>query len=214
MLTRYGARFPLAFKVSVTALSAAFAITFASAFSAGSTARLTAAIGVQQVQPRVLPHHTARYTFPVNPFSKAAAVIHAKHLAHLAYLAKLEKEKLARLAKEKQEKQAAEAAAYARAHPPKVQTPPSTRAAAPAAASYAGSNAMQQCIIRAESGGNPNIWNATGHWGLYQFSYGTWVAHGGVPADFGHAGIAEQNQVYYNTVAADGYSDWAPYDGC
>lgn len=80
--------------------------------------------------------------------------------------------------------------------------------------SYSGSGGMQSCIIAAESGGNPGIWNASGHWGLYQFSYDTWVAHGGSPGDFGTASVAEQNQVYYNTVAVDGYSDWAPYDGC
>jgi LysM repeat protein len=83
-----------------------------------------------------------------------------------------------------------------------------------AAVSYHGNSSMQECIIRAESGGNPNIWNASGHWGLYQFSKGTWIAHGGNPADFGSASVAEQNQIYANTVAADGYSDWAPYDGC
>lgn len=79
---------------------------------------------------------------------------------------------------------------------------------------YHGSGSMQQCIIARESGGNSQVVNATGHYGLYQFSSSTWAAHGGNPADFGHASVAEQNQVYYNTVAADGYSDWAPYDGC
>jgi len=95
-------------------------------------------------------------------------------------------------------------------------TPPAPSHGGYQAVSYSvpSGGGMQACIIRAESGGNPDIWNATGHWGLYQFSYGTWVAHGGAPADFGHAGVAEQNQVYYNTVAEDGYSDWAPYDGC
>jgi hypothetical protein len=88
-------------------------------------------------------------------------------------------------------------------------------AVAPAMAStYHGSGSMQQCIISRESGGNSQIWNASGHWGLYQFSSSTWAAHGGNPADFGHAGVAEQNSVYYATVAADGYSDWSPYDGC
>lgn len=82
------------------------------------------------------------------------------------------------------------------------------------AGTYHGSGSMQQCIISRESGGNSQIWNASGHYGLYQFSSSTWAAHGGNPADFGHASVAEQNQVYYNTVAADGYSDWAPYDGC
>ncbi len=79
---------------------------------------------------------------------------------------------------------------------------------------YTGSTAMQECIISRESGGDPDIWNASGHWGLYQFSESTWVAHGGSPADFGTASIAEQNQIFYNAVAEDGYSDWAPYDGC
>lgn len=79
---------------------------------------------------------------------------------------------------------------------------------------YTGSNSMQQCIIARESGGNSQVVNATDHYGLYQFSYSTWEAHGGNPADFGHASVAEQNQVYANTVAQDGYSDWSPYDGC
>ena len=79
---------------------------------------------------------------------------------------------------------------------------------------YHGSGAMQRCIIARESGGNPDIWNASGHWGLYQFSAGTWAAHGGSPADFGHASVAEQNRIYANTVAADGYSDWVPSDHC
>lgn len=79
---------------------------------------------------------------------------------------------------------------------------------------YHGSGSMQQCIISRESGGNAGIWNASGHWGLYQFSESTWIAHGGSAASFGKASIAEQNQIYYNTVAQDGYSDWAPYDGC
>ena len=79
---------------------------------------------------------------------------------------------------------------------------------------YAGSNSMQACIIARESGGNSQVMNSTDHYGLYQFSAETWAAHGGNPADFGHASIAEQNQVYANTVAQDGYSDWSPYDHC
>lgn len=79
---------------------------------------------------------------------------------------------------------------------------------------YHGSGSMQQCIIAAESGGNSQVMNSTGHWGLYQFSASTWDASGGNPADFGHASVAEQNQVFENAVAARGYSDWAPYDGC
>jgi hypothetical protein len=81
-------------------------------------------------------------------------------------------------------------------------------------AKYTGSSSMQQCIISRESGGNSQVVNATDHYGLYQFSYSTWVAHGGSAADFGHASVAEQNAVYGQTVADDGYSDWSPYDGC
>jgi len=79
---------------------------------------------------------------------------------------------------------------------------------------YHGSDSMQRCIITRESGGRSQVMNSSGHYGLYQFSHDTWVAHGGNPASFGNASAAEQTQVYYNTVAADGYRDWAPYDGC
>ena len=80
--------------------------------------------------------------------------------------------------------------------------------------SFSVSNGFQACVIARESGGNSQIWNGTGHYGLYQFSAGTWAAHGGNPADFGRASAAEQTQVFWNTVRADGTSDWAPYDGC
>jgi hypothetical protein len=80
--------------------------------------------------------------------------------------------------------------------------------------SIAGDGAFQACVITRESGGNSQVMNASGHYGLYQFSYSTWVGHGGNGADFGHASVAEQNQVFAATVAQDGTSDWAPYDGC
>jgi hypothetical protein len=80
--------------------------------------------------------------------------------------------------------------------------------------SYSGSGGMQSCIIARESGGNSQVMNSSGHWGLYQFSAGTWAANGGNPGDFGHASVAEQNQVFYNTVRSSGYSAWTPYDGC
>lgn len=79
---------------------------------------------------------------------------------------------------------------------------------------YSVTSAFQACVIRAESGGNPQIWNASGHWGLYQFSYSTWVAHGGDPSLFGKANGAYQTQIFWNTFNQDGTSDWAPYDGC
>lgn len=81
-------------------------------------------------------------------------------------------------------------------------------------AAYSGSSAFQACVIARESGGNPQVMNASGHYGLYQFDYGTWVSGGGSPADFGHASVAEQNQVFASVYAARGTSPWGPYDGC
>lgn len=80
--------------------------------------------------------------------------------------------------------------------------------------STAGMGSFQACVIERESGGNSQIWNASGHYGLYQFSYSTWVAHGGAPALFGHASPAYQTEIFWNTVRQDGTSDWGPYDGC
>lgn len=74
--------------------------------------------------------------------------------------------------------------------------------------------AFGACVVARESGGNPQIWNASGHYGLYQFSYSTWVAYGGSPAEFGHATVAEQNAVFATALAQGGQNNWAPYDGC
>ena len=74
--------------------------------------------------------------------------------------------------------------------------------------------AFGACVVARESGGNAQVMNATGHYGLYQFSAATWAAYGGNPADFGHASVAEQNQVFAGALAAGGQSNWAPYDGC
>ena len=83
------------------------------------------------------------------------------------------------------------------------------------ASTGSGTTSFQECVIAAESGGNPQIMNSSGHYGLYQFSYSTWVAYGGSPAEFGHATVAEQNQVFENAMATPGGEDnWAPYDGC
>jgi LysM repeat protein len=81
--------------------------------------------------------------------------------------------------------------------------------------SYTGSSgSFQACVIAAESGGNPQVMNASGHYGLYQFSASTWAEYGGNPADFGDASVAEQNQVFDNAIAAGGASNWSLYDGC
>jgi len=71
-----------------------------------------------------------------------------------------------------------------------------------------------QCVIARESGGQTQVMNATGHYGLYQFSASTWAAYGGSPADFGHASASEQNQVFNNAIASGGQSNWSAYDGC
>ena len=91
-------------------------------------------------------------------------------------------------------------------------------AAAPSATvagsySYSGGS-FAQCVIARESGGNAQVMNASGHYGLYQFSESTWVAYGGSAADFGHASVAEQNQVFATAMAQGGQSNWSPYDGC
>jgi LysM repeat protein len=75
--------------------------------------------------------------------------------------------------------------------------------------------AFGNCVVERESGGNPQVMNASGHYGLYQFSFSTWVAYGGNPADFGNASVAEQEQVFLNAMATPGgANNWAPYDGC
>jgi LysM repeat protein len=86
---------------------------------------------------------------------------------------------------------------------------------AQAASTYTGSSgSFQACVIARESGGNSQVMNSSGHYGLYQFSASTWAAYGGNPADFGHASVAEQNQVFNNAIAAGGQSNWSAYDGC
>ena len=89
-----------------------------------------------------------------------------------------------------------------------------TSAPAQIATTYTGDSSFQRCVIARESGGNSQVMNSSGHYGLYQFSASTWAAYGGSPADFGHASVAEQNRVFDNAIAAGGQSNWAPYDGC
>jgi LysM repeat protein len=84
-------------------------------------------------------------------------------------------------------------------------------------ATYSGGapgGSFGSCVIARESGGNSQVMNSSGHYGLYQFSESTWVAYGGSAADFGHASAAEQNQVFANAIARGGQSNWSAYDGC
>ena len=55
--------------------------------------------------------------------------------------------------------------------------------AAPAATNSGGSS-FQQCVISRESGGNSQVMNGSGHYGLYQFSASTWAAYGGSSSSF------------------------------
>lgn len=82
---------------------------------------------------------------------------------------------------------------------------------------YSGGSAggsFGSCVIARESGGNSQVMNSSGHYGLYQFSESTWVAYGGSAGSFGNASVAEQNQVFSNAIARGGQSNWSPYDGC
>lgn len=90
---------------------------------------------------------------------------------------------------------------------------PSAPRQAAATVSAAGGS-FQACVIARESGGNSQVMNASGHYGLYQFSASTWAAYGGNPAAFGNASVAQQNQVFNNAIAAGGQSNWSAYDGC
>ena len=92
-----------------------------------------------------------------------------------------------------------------------------TYASAAPAASYSGGSpggSFGQCVIARESGGNSQVMNSSGHYGLYQFSEGTWVAYGGSAGSFGNASVAQQNQVFANALAQGGQSNWSAYDGC
>ena len=96
--------------------------------------------------------------------------------------------------------------------PQQAQQPAAQPSSASSGSGAAGS--FQQCVIQHESGGDAQVMNSSGHYGLYQFSQSTWNEAGGNPADFGHASAAEQNQVFQQAYAKWGTSPWAPYDGC
>jgi hypothetical protein len=96
--------------------------------------------------------------------------------------------------------------------------PAATSGSAPAQATasgtYSGGGGFASCVIARESGGNSQVMNSSGHYGLYQFSASTWQAYGGSAASFGHASVSEQNRVFNSAMAQGGQSNWSPYDGC
>jgi LysM repeat protein len=87
-------------------------------------------------------------------------------------------------------------------------------ATAQTTSTYSGGGGFASCVIARESGGNSQVMNSSGHYGLYQFSASTWSAYGGSSSDFGNASVAEQNHVFNNALAAGGQSNWSAYDGC
>ena len=100
-----------------------------------------------------------------------------------------------------------------------VAAPARASASAPAQATASGSysgaiGSYAACVIARESGGNSQVMNSSGHYGLYQFSASTWQAYGGSAGDFGHASVSEQNRVFNSAIAQGGQSNWSPYDGC
>jgi LysM repeat protein len=102
--------------------------------------------------------------------------------------------------------------------PAPAAAPAATSGSAPAQATasgtYSGGGGFASCVIARESGGNSQVMNSSGHYGLYQFSASTWQAYGGSAGDFGHASVSEQNRVFNNAMAQGGQSNWSPYDGC
>ena len=108
---------------------------------------------------------------------------------------------------------AAESAPVTHAAPAEA-APAHEAAPAQPASTYTGGSGFQSCVISRESGGNSQVMNSSGHYGLYQFSASTWQAYGGSAASFGHASVSEQNRVFNNAIAQGGQSNWSAYDGC
>lgn len=90
----------------------------------------------------------------------------------------------------------------------------STASPANLGGSVVASSSFEACVIAHESGGNSQVMNSSGHYGLYQFDLGTWESGGGSAGDFGNASPAEQKRVFDAVYAARGTNPWAPYDGC
>jgi LysM repeat protein len=138
---------------------------------------------------------TLKLTGPIE-----TAVLSARHKAHLAHLAE-------------EAKYRAQSATIQvdSAVQPEYTSPAPVSDEHVNAGDYSG---FQSCVIARESGGNSQVMNSSGHYGLYQFSESTWEAYGGSASDFGHASVQEQNQVFDNAMAQGGEGNWSAYDGC
>lgn len=77
-------------------------------------------------------------------------------------------------------------------------------------------SSLARCIINAESGGDPNVVNSSGHMGYGQWDESTWLADGGgrygrTPLD---ATPAEQERIIEEQVAKGNTAQWTDYDPC
>jgi LysM repeat protein len=81
---------------------------------------------------------------------------------------------------------------------------------------YSGGSSFQQCVIMAESGGNPTAFNtSSGASGLYGFLLSTWLSLNlGYPGGASTAPVSVQNEGFAIEYARAGTAPWAPYDGC
>lgn len=92
-------------------------------------------------------------------------------------------------------------------------TPQPVQAVQQAPAQPATTSGYQACVRAHESGGQSQVMNSSGHYGLYQFSATAWAAAGGNPDEFGHASVAEQNQAFHSLYSQLGSQPWQG-DGC
>lgn len=92
-----------------------------------------------------------------------------------------------------------------------AQLPRATRGTARTHRGYA---TTRECISMVEHGGSYSRSSNPSHFGRYQFSPGSWKAHGGNPAHWGSASPAEQDQVFENAMNTGATGEWTPYDGC
>jgi hypothetical protein len=123
-------------------------------------------------------------------------------------------------------------AELARLAAPRPSSPPPAQAPAPAPAQSSApsggtavaaasgpvqvsGSAFQDCVIRAESGGNPEAQNPSSTAsGLYGFLDTTWEAVTGMPGPARDYSVAEQTAAFSKLYAEDGTAPWGPYDGC
>lgn len=99
--------------------------------------------------------------------------------------------------------------------PPPTTTTTQVAHGVPRRASRSKTNAeIEACIAARENGGSYGRSSNPTHFGKYQYDRQTWAAHGGSPADWGHASPEEQERVFRIGVNQYGYGAWRPYNGC